>query len=281
MSEDIIEGEDVTSLVQIAGLVRFSYPTKNGADGFKAKYEDRDHQLRSLFAPERMEERLKLFEKVCLHALRNQTRKNFKVGVLIGSDMPNRYRARLEAMIAEVPEVEIISLPILPYKMAIRQAFEQLFDEDKPFRMSFRLDDDDAVAIDYIEKINGFLPQLVPLTSGLDPVCLAFNAGLTLVGQKAQREIVSKNFNTPRSVGVAVVAPAGWSHNVFVAIHPKLQLRMRTVFDPTEIMMLRIFHDSNDSSEVLQGPSKRHTPAQLRSILQERFALDIDDVLTL
>ncbi|MCF6273732.1 MAG: putative rhamnosyl transferase [Rhodobacteraceae bacterium] len=281
MISEFFQGEDVGEYVQIAGLIRFSYPSSSGDDGFRVRYKNREEQLAKLYTRERMEERLALFENICLHTLRRQTNKNFSLGLLVGEDMPEEYLLRLQNLIKDVPQLCIIALPSLPYKAAIKAAYAQLFDQGKPFRMSFRLDDDDAVAVDYIERLNEYLPYLVMLTNGMNPVCLTFSSGLTVFGPAGDRKIVSSRRMTPLGLGVAVLAPESWSGNVFVTWHPHLHTRMLTIFDPLESGMLRIFHNSNDSEESVGGIRQSLSEAEIESILRNRFALEIDRVLAI
>ena len=281
MSETLFKGEDVRDLVQIAGLIRFSYPSMSGGDGYNARYDSREAQLAALYSETRMEERFVLFENVCLHSLKHQSCKNFRVGVLAGEDMPAPYLARLQALVDDVPEVELIILPVLPYREALDLAFERLFVDDTPFRMTFRIDDDDAVSLDYIEKINAYLPQMLMMTSGLNPVCLTFTAGLTVLGSGEARKAVASNAMSPRSVGVSVLAPTRWRNNVFLTSHPRLHGRMSTIFDVAETVILRIFHNSNDSEAQVPGQKKPYSDDKVAMILRERFALDMKALLAL
>jgi hypothetical protein len=77
----IIAGESLSVLVQVAGLVRFSYPC---AGGFQRVYASRGAQSAYLYSAARKKERFRFFETLCLHSLKAQTDKGFTVGVLIG-----------------------------------------------------------------------------------------------------------------------------------------------------------------------------------------------------
>jgi len=176
-----IDPEDIDSLVQIGGLIRFSLPT---ISGFQKNPVDREEKLARLFAPARMEQRFRYFETFCLPSLKNQTDPDFTVGVLVGADMPATYRERLETLLADVPQARLIEKPLMLHKKAIAEGFDEVFDRNTPIRFSFRFDDDDALAIDYIERVREKLPQLLLMSGGLDPkpVCLTFSQGLTLLG---------------------------------------------------------------------------------------------------
>ena len=270
---------NVAELVQIAGLVRFSYPCEGG---FRRQFRSRSEQLATLFSEQRMEERFKFFETLCLHGLKHQTAKDFTVGVLIGEDIPAVYRVRMEALLAGLPQARLIALPVLPYQQAIRQAFVQLFDQEKPFRMSFRLDDDDAVAVDFIEQVITKLPQLTSLSGGLDPVGLSFLKGMTLSGPPDARRLSPAVDAKPLGLGLCVMAPQSSNRNALLYAHVKMHMNMPMVTDPFPMMNLRSFHTSNDS--VLRLPAGQPIgmkTSEIREVLWRRFALEMNAVLAL
>jgi len=93
--------EEIDELVQIGGLIRFSLPT-NG--GFQKNPADLAEKLATVYAPARMAQRFRYFENICLPSLKNQTDGEFTVGVLVGTDMPAKYRLRLESLLEDVPQ---------------------------------------------------------------------------------------------------------------------------------------------------------------------------------
>ncbi len=273
--EPVIAGETLSDLVQISGLVRFSYPCEGG---FQRKHISRAAQTKYLYAPARMEERFRFFEALCLHSLKAQTDKGFSVGVLIGEDMPAKYRARLAALLAGLPQAMLIALPYLPYPEAMRRAYARLLNGHAPLHLSFRLDDDDAVAVDFIAAVRARLPQVYGMSGGLDPAGLSFLQGLTLI----KGQLVPSIDARPLGLGLCVMAPAGRQVNALRYEHQKLHQNMPVLMDPHPIMNLRAFHGSNDSPVVLpHGRRPAMSAAEIRIALQRRFALDMDKVLAL
>lgn len=271
----IIAGESLSDLVQIAGLVRFSYPC---AGGFQRKFPNRRAQMEYLYSAPRMNERFRFFEALCLHSLKAQTDKSFTVGVLVGEDMPAKYLARLKALLGALPQARLISLPYLPYADAMQRAYESLFNGNAPLQLSFRLDDDDAVATDFIAEVRARLPQVYGMSGGLDPAGLSFLQGFTLIN----RQLVPSIDARPLGLGLCVMAPAGRQISALRFEHQKLHQNMPVMMDPHPVMNLRAFHGSNDSQVVL--PAGRRTAlsaAEIRGILRRRFALDMDKVLAL
>ena len=275
--------EDVDELVQIGGLIRFSFPfSRPGGGGFKWRFENVDEQLRVIYDPVRMEERFRYFEKLCLHSLVRQTIKNFRIGVLVGEEMPAPYRTRLEALLSQLPQARIITLPVMPYWKAIRAAFDQLFDPDTPYRLSFRLDDDDAVATDFIEQVISRVPNMIALSGGLDPVALSFLQKVTLIGEGRDRRLVVSVDGHPIGIGLCVLAPNGHKTHAYSHIHSRVQMHMPALMESRYLMNLRAYHASNDSK--ITSPRGNIIPlseAELKSALQTRFDLDMDKLLAL
>ena len=273
--EPIIAGESLSDLVQIAGLVRFSYSCEGG---FQRKQASRAAQSQYLYAPARMEERFRFFEALCLHSLKSQTDKGFSVGVLIGEDMPAKYKARLEALLKGLPQATLIALPYLPYAEAMQCAYAHLFNGHAPLHLSFRLDDDDAVAVDYIAEVRARLPQVYGMSRGLDPAGLSFLQGFTLI----KGQLVPSIDARPLGLGLCVMAPAARRVSALRFEHQKLHQNMPVMMDPHPLMNLRAFHGSNDSPVALPaGRWPEMSTAEIRAILQRRFLLDMDKVLAL
>ena len=78
--------------MQVTGLCRFSYPAEGG---FQVEHGSAEARMAYLYAPARMEARLRQFETICLPGLRAQTDPDFTLLVLIGDTLPARYRNRL------------------------------------------------------------------------------------------------------------------------------------------------------------------------------------------
>lgn len=273
MFQELVHKEDAAAnLVQIAGLVRFSYPCHGGFQTAPT----------NIYAQSRMQERFRYFEALCLHSLCTQSDKNFTIGVLIGADMPTRFKAKLEQLLARLPQARLIELPPLPYAEAMRLAFAQLFDGDAPYNLSFRLDDDDAMAGDFIENVRAKLPQLFALSGGLDPVGLSFLKGITLLGAKGHRRMIMSVDARPLGVGLCVMVPRSRTLNALAFRHQNIQMHMPVIKDPFPLMNLRSFHSSNDSKARRPAGYRVALDNQsLHTAIKTRFSLDMDKVLSL
>jgi len=271
--------EELQELVQVGGLIRFSVPVEGG---FQKNPELREDKLAKLFAPARMEQRFRYFETLCLNTLKRQINPNFTVAIVIGEEMPDHYKRRLEALLADLPQARLIEKPIMPHRRMVREAYDEIFDKNTPLRFWFRLDDDDALATDYTELVWQKIPQLLGIYGGLDPVCLTFSHGLTLIGPPESRKIVVAHERSPLGLGLGVLGPAHAHPLVMRYNHMSIHTQMRTLIDPLPLMMLRAIHTSNDSRGILLPHILRpHTEDEKCEMLRARFGLDMDAVLAL
>lgn len=270
---------ELQELVQVGGLIRFSVPVEGG---FQKNPESREDKLAKLFDPARMEQRFAYFESLCLNALKRQSNPNFRVAIVIGEDMPEPYKRRLEALLEDLPQARLIEKPIMPHRRMVQEAFDEIFDKNTPLRFWFRFDDDDALATDYIEQVWNKIPQLLTIYGGLDPVCLSFSQGLTLIGPADERQLVVAHERSPLGLGLGVLGPAEAHPLVMRYNHMRIHTHLRTLIDPVPVMMLRSIHTSNDSRGILLPHIlQERSEDEKREILRQRFGLDMDAVLAL
>ncbi|WP_108130923.1 glycosyltransferase [Gemmobacter caeni] len=133
--------------ISVHGLCRFSYPSKEGS-GFHNK------NVESLYDSRRLTRRLGTFENIIIPSISNQSDKNFKLGLLIGDDLPTWCRDRLLRACRNTPQIElIVKRPGLPHRDACSSAIQSLRNNHAGYVAEFRLDDDDGVSKDFIESI--------------------------------------------------------------------------------------------------------------------------------
>ena len=98
-----------------------------------------------LYAPDRMERRFRMFEKLALPSLLAQTDDDFRMVFLIGRSLPDLWRDRLTDLIAPLRGARVVALPSMPHYKAIRRAFAMALPDTATHVTGFRLDDDDAM----------------------------------------------------------------------------------------------------------------------------------------
>lgn len=256
---------------QIIGLVRFSYPAKNG---FNQKYETEQALCAALYAPERMAARFDLMEKLCAPSLRNQTDQDFKVVILVGDSMPPAYVNRLEGIAADVPGAMIITQQSNWMFRATQQAFQRVTDADAQYVTTFRLDDDDAMAVDFVAKARDRADRMIADQQvEQQPAILAHTNGLYWDAAHGMDGFTHVLERTPLGLACAMVTKRGMPENVFRRDHRKFGCFFPTMLDPSEVMFIRSVHGYNDSGDKSERERLDISQESLRRVIENRFGL--------
>ncbi|TQS73340.1 hypothetical protein ERN12_06215 [Rhodobacteraceae bacterium] len=163
----------------VVGFCRFSYLGRGDWSTYRditpgAESSDLfDRVAAELYAPDRMERRLATFAQITLPSIRAQTEKNFVYVVITSQRMPALYQARLRALCATCENVELVISPstelgtiLTPILADLNARHDQV--------LQFRLDDDDAIACHYVEKVHEYAARM----AGMSAFALTFTKGL-------------------------------------------------------------------------------------------------------
>ncbi len=263
--------------MQVIGLCRFSYPA---IGGFQVDFDDFQKKCDYLYAPARMEERFATFETIMLPPLKAQTDPLFTLAVVIGDSLPEVYRDRLEALLADVPQAIVQVHPPAQHRPIMKQVINSVrFDDGLPC-LQFRMDDDDAVAVDFVERLRRVAGDITPLAKREKLVAIDFNRGFIM--RPGADGIAAAETAAPfQTAGLGMMVQPGMRQTIMNFAHHKLGERMTCVtLTDTPPMLLRGHNDYNDSR---QGPSARPhklTPlnAAGEATLRDRFNIDTDAV---
>ena len=113
---------------------------------------------RDVFEPEYFEYRFKIFKEVTLKSFQQQTNNNFVLLLLHSENMPSHYKEKFNELEKTNPFLYNIFLKDTQesFNEAILNSGNYAtFEND--VAVTFRIDNDDAVQNDFIEKLNGFL----------------------------------------------------------------------------------------------------------------------------
>ena len=136
--------------MQVIGLCRFSYPA---IGGFQVDHPTLEERIAYLYSPERMEERFRTFEAITLPPLRAQTDDDFTFLVVVGDSLPAPYRQRLEALLEDIPQAVIAAYPPKRHRKIMQDAINEVRAFDGEHCLQFRMDDDDAVGVRYVQRL--------------------------------------------------------------------------------------------------------------------------------
>lgn len=257
---------------QIVGVCRFSYPATGG---FRLTARDPDTVTETLFAPDRMRRRFTYFESICLPSLAAQTDPDFILVALIGDAMPIKWRRRLKALRASYPFLRLCAVEPLGPLQATRRAFRVGATEDVPFVTGFRLDDDDAVACDYIERLRSNSDRLLDLgwADAQTPVAIGFQSGLYWALDHADQPLYRFSEARLLGQGSAMITPFDFKLNIYRWNHARLPAHVRCWTDPEPDMFLRTLHGDSDSTRSVPAKAQRLIPKEAASVLRDRFGL--------
>lgn len=106
-----------------------------------------------LYAPERLERRFTAFETLCLPSVKAQTDGDFGFVLLTSPELPALWRARLQDLCADVPQIRIHYAQQRSTVEALRPLLRQAAAQAGRPVIQFRVDDDDAFSRHHVARI--------------------------------------------------------------------------------------------------------------------------------
>lgn len=261
--------------MQIIGLCRFSYPAEGG---FQVEHETIEERIAYLYSSARMGERLRHFECICLPGLKAQTDPDFIFLVLVGEAMPRPYFDRLQALLSDFPQARIVSRPPGPHRQVCQQVINAARDMSQPC-LQFRHDDDDAIAVSFVEDLRAAALDISALRAKHRLVALDWNRGY--VGRPDADGLRAEPCMTPFwGVAQAVAVAPGVRQSVMNFGHNKLNRFMPALSFSDRPMYLRGHNEHNDSRQkahVRPVALPRLDPAG-EAEMNRLFAIDADHI---
>lgn len=257
--------------MQVLGLCRMSWPALGG---FQTTHETVADRVRYLYAPERMEARLRAFEAFTLPALKAQTDPDFTLLVVIGDDLPPRWRDRIEGLLAGLPQARIRALPPGRHRSVMQQVINEA--RDRRRCIQFRMDDDDAVAVTFVARVRAVAAEVAPLIARNPLLAIDFNHGHSArpCAMGIEAEAVARQLWVP---SLAVVAAPNARLTVMNFNHLKLWQFMPVVGCPDPDMFVRGLNDWNDS-DLAPGPGARLLDAEGEALFRRAYGICADRV---
>lgn len=259
--------------VQIIGLVRFAFTAKNG---FRTPIKTWEDAQSVLFAPARMAFRLRMLEEICLRSIENQTDTDFKLVILTSASLPTRYLNRLKEIIAPLPNAEIVMKPRQWMIQATQAAMQSVVEPDADYVVNFRLDDDDALAIDYVEQTRATAERLIAAGMAKVPTVLAHARGVYWDLAKGEDGLRLRTDTKPLGLACAMITSPEIAVNVFRWNHRDFARHFPMWMSPSQPMYIRSLHRYGDSEAVVPNWKKPMARADMDALLQERFRFDIE-----
>lgn len=241
-------------MTRIFGFMRFSYLGRSDVKLARTN-SDLAYRASVLYTPQRLEERFYFFEKLCLPSLKWQTDPDFRVAIFTSPELPDPYKARLEAAVKDVPQVEIVYDTATHITFAINAWTEQQAVVHEQRTLHFRLDDDDALATDFIATLHENLDR-VP-----DHAIISRPSGLFLINSAEGPELLAK-FEPNIAIGFALVNPAGRIHNPYALQHGAHYRIAPSLSLPGRLAYIHTAHAESDTyaaqGRKLNGARREH-----------------------
>lgn len=249
-----------------------------------------------MFAPERLEKRFDLFEKLPLTSLGAQTDKNFQLHILTAEAMPRPYRGRLRELAKSMLSPEQIRLfprpPGSAGKILCRAAIKSA-PETGPL-VQVVLDDDDALATDFVATLRQDCERIAAdFKTSDDYHFLSYPIGASIVVENDTTALFARNVPFT-NLGLALITARETQRSPFATAHKQIgQRHPSSVIETNRPMYLRAVHDLNDSRAIYDTeapfsahqiaeflprfPSLRHfsgtllAPEKIASVAERRF----------
>lgn len=261
--------------LQVLGLCRFSYPA---IGGFQVEHETIEERIAYLYDEARLEERFALFEAVALPSLRAQTDPDFELIIVVGDQLPAHHLARLERLVADMPQARIHAEPPRPQREVMKEILNAARRDFSQPCLQFRFDDDDAVAVDFVERLRKAAQDCAGLTQQHKSVAFDWNKGF--IAEYGPKGISATDVFRPFDVAALGMWVKGDCHlTIMNFAHNKINRFMPSVSFDEPRMFVRGHNASNDSRQkpVKGVPVKALTYEQAENF-RKRFAIDIDYV---
>lgn len=262
--------------IQVLGITRWSYPFNS--KGFRQSGGELADVRARLYAPHRLDHRLFLLEHVLVPGLRAQTDPDFTHLVLIGDQLPDPWRSRILEILKTVPQIIPVFRPEGEKHQDIcRAVIQEHIDPECYATAQYRLDDDDGVSANFVEKTRSLFPDLKPFFKESGRLALDFSRGFIL--KSTEKDIlmhpVSMRFWAP---GMAIFQRPNSKKAVLDFHHLKIWHGMATLMWAEEPMFIRGAHHDNDSDLATFGRRTRgfsFTHRNPNRYFEKRFGLDL------
>jgi hypothetical protein len=210
---------------------------------------DASKQKDILFDPERLARRQYFFEKMTLRSLADQTDTDFVLHVLASEDFPEPFKQQLTDLCGDLlgdrAHVHFAeeNLPRVHFRNYRWEHFA-----DDPWTTQIVLDDDDALSVDFTEKLRREAIAAEQLRTDEEPfVCISHANGLTALFREGVLEL--HHLMKPAiNLGLAIVAPTKTKYNLFNISHNNVPRdRPTRVLFSQRPYYIRSVHSDNDS----------------------------------
>lgn len=258
---------------KVIGVLRFSVLTPTY---YSERFETLDKIAEHIFSDERMELRFRIFETLCLPSLTGQSDADFDCVVLTAESMPAKHLNRLQALLAPFPNIHCRPVGTDKHYQLIKSGYDSIPVEGYSHRIMFRLDDDDAVDLDFIKRTKQLAAGLLKMQDPETPFVIAYNRGFYVESKERGNDVFDACERAPLSTGTTLVAPVGYPRNPYRYVHRALAQHYNTFSDISVPGFIRTIHGDNKSRPTQMGLTRKMRPKVISWQLLTHFGVDMD-----
>lgn len=256
----------------MVGLLRFSVLTPTY---YSERFATLADTAQHLFDPVRMELRFKLFEELCLPSLRRQSDSDFECVVLTAEQLPAEYMERLRDLIDPLSNIHLMVVGTDKHYQLLKAGYDSVDYNAATHRILFRLDDDDAVDLEFVQRTRQRAMSMLDMTGGDDPFVISYNKGFYVRFQEGENEVFDACERAPLSTGTTLVAPVSYPRNPYRYNHRALPQYYTTLQDLSQPAYIRTIHSDNKSTPSQSGLTHKMRRRDMRQTLRKRFGIEL------
>lgn len=191
--------------------------------------------------PKWLDGRFKLFEEICLPSVVSQTNQNFDWLVFFDSKTPQNYKEKINSLV-KVFAFHPIYVDIFDLSKISAGLFKD-YAEDNSMLLTSRLDSDDILATDYVEKLHS-------IASKQDNKCVInFDNGAILYSKNSKRSLYK--YEDQSNPFTTLLEPFNPDLSTILAVkHTELHAFAEVVHVKGKPMWLQVVHGGNVSNRV-------------------------------
>ena len=265
--------------IKIIGLLRFSVLTPTY---YSERFPSLDDIAAHIYSPERMALRFHLFENLCLPSLAHQTDNGFDCIVLTGERMPDPFKERLSALLAPYPHIRMRTVGTENHYALLKDGYNSIDLGDASHKALFRLDDDDAVDLNFIARTRTRAQGLLSLQDPKTPTIIAYNRGFYVRRVDGEEnEVFDATERAPLSTGTTLLAPVDYHRNPYRYNHRALAQHYTTYSDISVPAFIRTIHGDNKSTPTQMGQTHKMAPPRINKALMKNFGHSLAEMKAL
>lgn len=262
--------------MQVIGLCRFSYPA---VGGFQVIHESIEQRCAYLYSDERMHERFRHFETIMLPSIAQQSDRDFTFVIVIGDNLPDIYQEQLFDLCAPYPHIVIQAHAPAEHRETMQNAINSVRVKSDAPCLQFRHDDDDAVALNFVESFKRAAADCRPLLERNKFVAINFARGY-VVRPAREGLFAEPAFHPFWGVALGASVAPHIRKSVMNFAHGRMNRFMPSLCFENPPMYLRGHNEFNDSRQgpVVSSPEFKLLDRDEERMIRETFGVDADHI---